>query len=391
MACTLASLKCNMDSLLLDIKEEICTWVDTDQVQFKNYISSLPTDRIAEMFKYVSKEGFEVSPKLILKHCTNTTTLSSAVALCLFTQNNMRQLVHNYHSYAIFESLIRCSYKIDRDILLVLIGHECHFKKLIIDNGINLTMRECFYLTTILCKKDIKELVEYGVKNAFIPFIIMCYGNHSKKLLEWCIKHAFWNEAKESVIHHIIQCDKHLIGDRVSLVNWCIEHGCKLTDSNLYDIGFYGRVRLYLYNDVLDKNNKDQVMQVVEGALESNNIEILRIVFQTSYDIIRGCNVCNMAASLSNVDTLKFVMKNGFNFDDDTAFNASMNSLEMLKFCLENGAKHDERIFITAAQNNNVEMLKYAKEFGCEFTSDVKLAATIYGCHDVLKYLSELE
>lgn len=99
-----------------------------------------------------------------------------------------------------------------------------------------------------------------------------------------------------------------------------------------------------------------------------------------------------IAAGNGQLDCLKYLSENGFQWNKNTVLNATKNGhLECLRYLRENGCEWDIfGISEYAAENGHLECLRFAFENGCVCNEETMTDAAINGHLDCLRFLAEI-
>lgn len=97
---------------------------------------------------------------------------------------------------------------------------------------------------------------------------------------------------------------------------------------------------------------------------------------------------CNMVAYKGNINSLEWLHKHGFSWNEETCIAASVgNQLEILKYLYENGCPWNEDLCRHAAASGHLEILKYALENGCSCDDRTYASAERHGHFKIMEYL----
>ena len=123
-------------------------------------------------------------------------------------------------------------------------------------------------------------------------------------------------------------------------------------------------------------------------ATQSGNLETMKWLFKN------GChftsNTFNYAAENGNLESMKWLKDNGCEFTAFTFNSAVRNgSLENMKWLLENGCPFDCWTFNYAAENGNLENMKWLKSKGCGFGDYTFMYVAQHGNRENMKWLLE--
>lgn len=185
------------------------------------------------------------------------------------------------------------------------------------------------------------------------------------------------------------------------------DHQCRFG----YDGRDYDETRYYPYDDEKCTENLD----VVHNAALLGELEILKCLLKNGFewysdtcaaaayggflDILKYCHengcpwdreTCENAAWKGNLEILKYAHENGCPWSQWTcAFAAAEGHLEVLKYAHGNGCPWDERTFSFTVYRSTIEVVRYLHENGCPWNQGARMNARLNSDERIWKYLDD--
>lgn len=299
-------------------------------------------------------------------------------------------------------------------------GH-LHILKWLRENGHPWRNEKCasYDIILIAISKGIFEIVKWLVNNKCPPcheknrpFVCQNIAKTGNlPLLKWARENEYvWNHNTTS------NAAEH---GHFEMLKWAFENGCELhrdifskaLKSNDLEIVKWIHANKHVTNYELDldtcenflKNGNLEMLKwiikngyklpngVFTKAIESNNLEIVKLVHVDISDMIRP-NTCTKMIKIGNLEMLQWlVIENGFHVHREIVCKAAAKygQLDILKWARENEFPWDEKVCENAAENGHVGVLRWAHENGCPWSEKIYEFIIEWGDLETLKWLHE--
>lgn len=189
--------------------------------------------------------------------------------------------------------------------------------------------------------------------------------------------------------------DKTTNGGHFDTLMWLIENECPIDYNDIVSaairnnhIGILEWVRV---NKHFDFNGKNFLSN---EAIQGGHIDVLKYLHKNgvNWDIDSEPLYC--AATYGYVDIMEYAFQNGCKLPEKEAFSlcdigAHNCNLNVIKWARKHGCHWNEKTFSYAAMYNDIEMVKWFYENGCPWDEETSYVAAMFGNFDVLKWVSD--
>ena len=156
------------------------------------------------------------------------------------------------------------------------------------------------------------------------------------------------------------------------------------------------RSKMYVEDLEAGRSKLYRLRTIARNAARLGSLSVFRYAmthpgYAATLKNIYGVYLFNTATRYGNLDLMKWMRKNGYQWDGihTSAFAASQSNVEILKWLHENNCPRNELTCSAAASCGHLDVLQYLRRENCKWDANACSSAASKGHLEVLKWLRE--